>query len=786
MQQIKQCLLFVLFFTYNIVSAQTVLQKVSGMVYNGATGAPISGALVKMPVVNITMQTTTDINGNFIFEQVPVGRYTLTVENLGFEIFVNRELKINSGRQPMLEIYLVPIATKLPEVEIKSKRYTAEDANTHTITVEQTQRYASVNEDVARMAQTFPGVTFVNDGVNHISVNGYSPNAIQWRLEGIDILNPNHLSNGGTISDRPSQSGGGILMMSAQVLDNTKFCTSPFNADVGNSLGGLFDLSFRNGNSKEHEFTAQAGLIGIDLSAEGPLSKNKNSSYLFNYRYSTVGILSAMGVDFGGEKIAFQDFSFNVNFPLGHGGKLNVFGVGGNSYDNFKGEDDSSDWEIEKDKLNIKFKSSSGTVGASHKVLLGKNVLWKNTIAFSAQRTQREAKPAGDFIVYQPYGDLYSSNENYSFRTHVNWLPATKTQVSVGGTIKYAHDNFFDPDFILVSDVQKSLSEGYTYLVQPFVSLSYFIIPNIKLTAGLHDVYYSLNNQNSIEPRAQLQYNMHPKHTIVASYGLCSQMQPLAMHYATDFSLAVPGYYFNPNKNIEFTKAHQYSLAYTFLSDVNTARAEVYYHDIFNVPVEKFSNSSYSMLNEQENFSNAQLVNKGTGINCGINASFQKFFTAKYYSLISASFYNTMYKGSDNKKHDTRFNGQYAFSATGGYEVKKVKERKERTISYNLRAIYNGGYRESAVDENLSQSLGYTIYNEQHAFENKLKDYFRIDFRIVIRKNKIKCSQQWALDIQNLTGIENEQYHYYDSVKKQTSVKKQLGLIPILSWRLEI
>ena len=306
-------LLFVLFFYFSATFAQTILQSLSGKVFDSQTHQPIDGAEIILPIGNVVLKTITDVNGNFCIAEVPVGRYDMQVKCKGFEFFSQREMQVNSAKKIILEVSLNKLPVDIKRVDIVSPHI---DARSRTVSVEETQRYASVNEDVARMAQTFPGVTFTNDGVNHISVHGHSPNAVLWRLEGVDILNPNHLSNGGTISDKPSQSGGGILMMSAQVMDNTKFSTAPFTSDIGNVLGGVFDLRFRKGNPDRHETTLQAGLIGLDVSCEGPLKKESGSSYLFNYRFSTVGILSALGVDFGGEKILFHDFSFNVNFPL--------------------------------------------------------------------------------------------------------------------------------------------------------------------------------------------------------------------------------------------------------------------------------------------------------------------------------------------------------------------------------------------------------------------------------------------------------------------------------------
>src|SRR5438445_3710215 len=115
------------------------------------------------------------------------------------------------------------------------------------------------------MATGFAGVGTTNDGNNDIVIRGNSPTGLLWRMEGVDIPNPNHFSSA-------ASSGGGISILSAQLLSNSDFLTGAFPAEYGDALSGVFDLHLRKGNNEKREYTLQAGVLGLDASAEGPLS----------------------------------------------------------------------------------------------------------------------------------------------------------------------------------------------------------------------------------------------------------------------------------------------------------------------------------------------------------------------------------------------------------------------------------------------------------------------------------------------------------------------------------
>ena len=73
-------------------------------------------------------------------------------------------------------------------------------------TVEETQKYAAAINDPLRMATAFAGVQAGDDGNNAIIIRGNSPTGLLWRMEGMDIPNPNHFSS-------PGSSGGGISIL---------------------------------------------------------------------------------------------------------------------------------------------------------------------------------------------------------------------------------------------------------------------------------------------------------------------------------------------------------------------------------------------------------------------------------------------------------------------------------------------------------------------------------------------------------------------------------------------
>ena len=201
---------------------------------------------------------------------------------------------------------------------------------------------------------------------------------LQWRIEGLEVPNPNHFASFGT-------TGGPVNMVNNNQLANSDFLTAAFPGEYGNALAGVFDLKFKNGNTDNYEFLGQIGFNGFEFGAEGPISRKNGSSFTASYRYSTMGIFKLIGVTFGtGTAVPeYQDFSFKVNLPTSKAGTFSIYGMGGFSTIEFL--------DSERDTTEVDFYGGEGydlrsgskmvVVGLNHVISVGRNAFVKSGIS---------------------------------------------------------------------------------------------------------------------------------------------------------------------------------------------------------------------------------------------------------------------------------------------------------------------------------------------------------------------------------------------------------------------
>lgn len=774
----------IFFLSGHILSGQDFTQDIRGTISDPETGHVVEGAIISLDDILFSQTDTSDSEGKFLLENVPAGRHTLLVSKSGYIDFVYPDLVVNAGKEVVLEIGLQEKVYDAEEVNITSGNvHDIGRVSTRVFTVEETKRYAAVYFDPARMVSSYPGVVQGNDQANHLIVRGNSPNGILWRLEGVDIVNPNHTPNAGTFSDRITQSGGGTIILSTQLLAESSFSTGAFSSEFGNALSGVFDIHLRKGNNQQYEFTGQAGLIGVDLSAEGPLSKESGSSFLVNYRYSTVGLLSLMGVSFGDEDINYQDLSFNLSFPTKKFGNFTLFGVGGLSHNFFRAPRDTV--RDQKDRFDIDFTSNMGAAGLTHTLLIGDKSVLKSVVAVSSLDSKRES-----YFLSNP--DRIQSDGDGLVQTKLSATTTFTHRFSSRGTfssgvyfngLKFGGESFVRPLGSTEPFTYLTQNQGTYALAQPYAKINYYLTSSLSLTAGLHSMLFSLNDSKSLEPRLSLNWQANPRQSVRLAYGLHSQLQLPLTYFAT---LTGDKDIF-PNQNLGFTKAHHLVLSYNYKFSQNLVfRLEPYLQQLYNVPIVDDPTSTFSVLNQFEGYTTDSLVNKGTGENYGVEFSLEKYLSKDYYFLFSGSVYESRYTGGDGVKRDTRFNGNYVFSATGGREFDRItKKNKNKILGINLRVIYQGGMCTAPIDIAASRLAQTTVFDESNGFTEKLPDYFRTDFRITFKRNKENYTRTFGIDIQNVTNSKNIAFRTYDFTLDEIITKNQLGLIPLISYRLE-
>lgn len=759
-------------------NATITTQTIRGKIIDNINEKPIIGASVLL--VNTKNGVQSDPEGNFVLEKIPTGRYQLKVTSIGYESQTISEILLESGKEMILEIRLQETANQLSEAVVKAPSANLSGAVTSikNITTEQIFRFPGTYLDPARLATAYAGVANSNDQANGMVVRGNSPNGVQWRLEGVEIVNPNHLSNAGTFSDRITQNSGGVNILSAQLLGNMNFLTGAFPAEYGNALSGVMDMRLRKGNDKKQEFIAQAGLIGIDVAAEGPFKKKNDGSpapsYLINYRYSFTGLLGLMGITFGGEDIRFQDLSFNLNFPTKKAGTFTVFGMGGMSSNTFAAMRDTTQWLVQKDGFDINYTNKMGAVGATHSMNIGKNILWRTTLVASGLKNARDAYVLSK-QTFQRYLTQADSSKKIreSFASSLNYKINVKNSVKVGLNISHQYDELYSR-----SNDGKAVGHSEGLVVQPYINWQVSPFPKLTANFGLHYLSYTFNKTKSVEPRASLSFQLSDNQSISFAYGLHSQLQQPQIYFA---QINLNDSYLQ-NAYLEFTKSQHYVLSHQFsFKKGSYFKTELYYQKIFNVPVTSL-NPTFSTLNLVESFVTEPLQNLGKGQNYGIELTFQQYLTNGFYALTNATLYNATYSGIDGIRRNSRYNGKYIFNLTIGKEWQKSKNRM---LGTSLRMVWLGGYYEPEINEAASLENRRLIYKNAGAFTVKQPDYFRPDFRVYLKKSKQKYSRTLALDIQNIASYKNVSYSYYDILQRKIVRQYQLGLIPILSYRRE-
>jgi len=765
----------------NLICNAQFTQTIRGKVVDQLLQKPLTGATVSM---NGSMKATiTQSDGSFRITDVPVGSHQLLVSFIGFKDATLDNIIVNTGKEVVLSIALETDVELQKEVIIQAKSRKNKPLNEMSIvsarafTVEETQKYAAAVNDPLRMATSFAGVVAADDGNNHIVIRGNSPAGLLWRMEGVDIPNPNHYSTAGN-------SGGGISILSAQLLSNSDFITGAFAAEYGNALSGVFDLKLRKGNNEHKEYTLQAGILGLNVAAEGPLAPFYKGSYLINYRYSTLSLLSKLGLNISEGVTNFQDLSYNIYLPTKRSGDFTFFGFGGLSSQKATIEKDSAKWDSEGDRYGGKFNANTSAAGLTHNIFIGQNTQLKSAVSLSNTENnydQQYAEKTG--TLSNTYRDNYK-NTKLVISSSLNRKIGLKHALRTGFIVNNIRFNYYqktrdNPNTPLEERMNTS---DNTQTIQAFALWQYKPYNKITFNAGVHYLTLLLNNTSSMEPRASLKWDMDKQNSFSLGYGLHGQILPLGVYFAKRKSLDDQWIY--PNKNLDFTKSHHFVASYNHAFGKNLRlKTEWYYQHLYNVPVSIYDSSTFSTLNIQGDYVTEPLNNKGKGRNYGIEISLEKYLSNNFYFMFNNSIYQSKYTSLDRVERNTRYNGNYVSNFTAGKDLTSKNGR--RTIGANIKMIYAGGFRHSPIDLDRSRNEGYTIFKEKEAFSLQNPAYYRTDIRLSIKWNKKNLTSTLSLDIQNVTNRQNVYNQYFDPFKGKVVNSYQTGLIPILNYKVE-
>ena len=764
----------------NAHSQNTLTQTVRGTITDVNSKSPLIGATIIIDGLEPIKGTTADLDGNFRLEEVPVGRYNFKVSYIGYEPFTVSEILVSSGREVVLYIELQESSLALGEVVVRANTNKDRPINSmatlsaRTFSVEETSRYAGGLDDPARLASAFAGVTTTQTASNAIIIRGNSPRGVLWRFEGVDIPAAFHFPNVDFVG------GGGITVLSNQMLRNSDFYTGAFPAEYGNASSGVFDIKMRTGNSEKREYTAGISLLGTDFSAEGPFVKGKQASYLFNYRYSTLGYIGPiMNIP---NLPTYQDLSFKFDFPTQNAGIFSFWGLGADDINKKTAETDISKWETDYDRTGLDYFNRFGAIGLSHRISIGSNTFFLTTLSADGMRYGMDKEEYTFDSQLLPTDYIRSTEGKYTIRSIVNHRFSNRVSSRTGITLNSLFfDNslkkaFRDNPEEMLTFVDNS---GTGFSAQAFSQFKIDLLPNLSTNIGFHTMYLDVNEKATFEPRAGLSWHFTQNDELSIAYGLHSQMEELRTYYS---QINNNGTIETPNKNLDFMKSHHFVLGYSRkVSDVMRIKIEPYYQLLKDIPV--YPNSSFSIINITSNWAiNRKLENTGTGKNYGIDVTFERFLKDGYYYLITGSLFNSKYVGGDGEEYSTRFNRGHVINLLAGKEW-MVKDKN--ILSVSAKVTYMGGlrYTPALYDESIAGQM-YKPDNSQ-AFARQFPSSTGVDFTISYRINNARYTGVWFLMIKNAFMQPDYSDPFYDFITNDVIIDKMRMPIPSLGYKIE-
>lgn len=772
----KILLSLLVFLTFHSVLAfQTT--TVSGVVVDQATKETLPGANIILLNYEPLLGTSTDADGQFIVRNVPLGRHDFQVSYLGYQTRTINGILVTTGREVVLTIELqeeVYVGDGVEVVASFQKEQPVNDmsfVSAKAFTIEETQRYAGGLDDPARLVTAFAGVTSSGGTQsNAISIRGNAPKSVQWRLEGIEIPNPSHFA-GLSVAG-----GGGLTLFSSQLVSDSDFMTGAFPAEYGNVLSGVFDINFRSGNQNRREYAFQLGLNGLEVSSGGPFKTGSPSTYLFNYRFSTLTLLMPLLPTDG--FIRYQDLSFKLDFPTKKAGRFEFWGIGGLDNQGLDAKTDSTKWEYAYwDFSDNEIKLGVGAVGLSHSLLVNSKSYLKTTIALSGNSTDYTTDRFDDNLSLNPELRIKNNLGRFALKSYINQNLTSRITTRTG--IEYQH-LFYDLNLRGKPTNQDSFQqliegEGSADLIRAYSQAKISLSPQLSVLGGINAQWFSLNDEVLPEPRISLNWQLNQRTGFNLGYGLHSQIEELGVYFIQPENGL-------PNQDLKLAKAHHWVAGWSQnLGDHHFLKTEVFYQKLFDVPV--IADSSFSMLNFVQDLSfSDELVNNGEGESIGVEISLERFLNNGYYYLITGTFYNTQYKGGDGIWRDGRFDQNLAANFLFGKEYFLNEGRN--VFGINTRASITGGERYSTVLQEASREDEEVIFNELIPFSNQFDTRLVADLTLSYRTNRANYSSVWLLQIKNLFGARDYTFDY-NYQTEQVDLIKEGTVLPILSWKIE-
>jgi len=753
--------------------------KIVGVITDASTKELLAGANIVL--LDKSLGASSDANGEFLVNNIPVGTYRIEVSYVGYITQDFTDIIVRTSKPTILKIELEPQNIE-GEAILVSAGYFNEEKQTQTSVInlqrEEIRRFPGGFEDIVRTVTVLPGIS-VNPagGRNDLLVRGGGPSENLYIINNIEVPNINHFNSQGS-------SSGSLSFINLDFVEDVKFSSGGFPARYGEKMSSILELNLTEGRSDRIGGKALVSATQLGLNFEGPLSANGN--FMFSARKSYLDLIfKAAGLPF---IPVYTDYNFIANYKLSTANSLSFVSLV--ALDNVERNLDNLENRTKNARLldNNQNQFING-LNFRHLNDNGYNDFTLSATLFSYRLSQADNESVEYFKSDADELEVSLKNQNfYKVDNNLNLLFGASGKFLNNLNKTTFADSIYDRNGrrVAIGDIGISANPNIDIWTQNFsgyLETNWDVNANLNLNLGARLNYYTnIEEPFYIAPRLGAKYQFTGNQSIKINYG---------DYYQAPSNVWLVN---ENNKNLTALRNQMSILGYDWLvrEDVRFT-AEVYYKKYSDLPtgtVPGLSNylvisntgSSYGGVEDNfQSFGFLDLVSKGKGKAYGFELLLQKKFSdIPVYGKASFSYGKSELTAFNGKTYPTLFDQRYIFNLSGGYKLGanwefSGKFRWFSGVPYTPVYIpkqnpLNPGLVENLPDEYLTKRL-----NAGHHVDLRVDRYFNFESWTLIT----------FLDIQNIYNYKIPVRPRLDFWKNEINDENGIGVLPTIGISAE-
>ncbi len=734
--------------------------SITGKVIDKSTKEGLPG--VNLIVIETNFGAATDINGEFIIRNVPIGKYSVRASYVGYLSATKTDIVVNSVRPANLLFELSSTFIELNGVTVQSEYFDMnpnEFNSVKSFSYEEIRRAPGGFEDVVRALSVLPGVGQVSAGRNDLVVRGGAPSENLFLVDGFTVPNINHFGTQGS-------TGGPLSYINLDFVRETTFSTGGFPANYGDKLSSVLKIDLRDGRNDRigGKATISASQFGFNI--EGPIDSKSN--FIFSARRSYLDfIFNAAGFNFVPE---YYDVMSKASYSIDSKNKINWLFIG--AFDKVKFNNKDSEDLYENSRI-LGSNQNQYLVGVSYRHIFDNGFynfsISRNFVDYDTRQR--------DTLLNPIFTNISREGENEIKGDAVIKLTETsEINFGISGKLIKFRADILLPTFMTsfgeTLQVNSLQSAEYFYKYGFYSQYSTTFFNRLMFTAGLRGDYFDrINSGFTLSPRGSLSYVLDEVSSVSFSTGLYHQ-SPSYLWLAS----------FNQNENLKPVKVIQYVAGYErrLTSDLRL-KVEAFYKDYSDYPASLLrpylvlANTGVGFGGSDENFGSLglePLISAGKGFARGLEFSLQKKSSdTPGYGILSVTYNESFFKGLDGIERAGSFDQKWIINLSGGYSFNEKWE-----ISSRFRFATGNPY--TPFNSDGSQSV--VNYN---AF--RFEPTHSLDIRVDRRWDLGGLNLITYIDLQNIYNNKNTNTIRYDYRKGEVDKSSSIGLLPSIGVSLE-